>query len=209
MLTPRVNVIVGKAGTGKSRLLKALLTDSRRLIIIDTCMEHADLAEEVALDDVYRRRGESNFRFSVYPDDPEDFEWVCQFVGSRPAVDLAIDEYSFWYPAAQHQPCPGILTIVRVGRKLHQRLFVTTQSPGAITKQICGQAAMWVLYMDESNDRRYVEGRCGGVIDPLELAPIEQDAEGRVIQAHIARYYEGKRTDWTLHTPTCKLSEKS
>lgn len=130
-------------------------------------------------------------------------------MASQPNIDLAIDEYSFWYPVAQRQPCIGILTIVRVGRKLKQRLFVTTQSPGAITKQICGQAALWIFYMDESNDRKYVYDRCGGTIDPLELTPIEQDAQGRIIRAHTARYYEGKRTDWIIHTPTCTISEKT
>ncbi len=204
-----MNVIVGKAGTGKSRLLKALLVNSQRLLIIDTMMEHTDLTEDASLEDVYHARDCSRFRFSVYPLDVEDFEWTCHFAASQPNIDLAIDEYSFWYTAAQHQPCKGILTMVRVGRKLHQRLFVITQSPGAITKQICGQAAIWVFYMDEINDRHYIQARCGGSIDPLDLVPIEQDREGRIIQAPVARYYEGKRTDWILHTPTCKISEKN
>lgn len=180
--------------------MKALVASSPRLIIVDTMMEHGAIARDVDIDTLWEvSSGPGDFQLAHYPQDKEDFDWVCQQAASLPNTALAIDEYSMWYPVATMQPNPGILAIVRCGRKLKQGLFVITQSPGAITKQICGQSAIWVFHMDESNDVDYTLKRTGGTIDPRDLMQTEAG------KAHIARYFEGRREDFELDLATLAI----
>lgn len=201
MQLPRCNVLIGRAGSGKSRLMRVLVASCPRLIIVDTMMEHGGIAQDVDIESLYRiTSAPGNFHLAHYPQDKEDFDWMCKQAASLPNTSLAIDEYSMWYPAAQMAPNPGILAIVRCGRKLKQSLFVITQSPGAITKQITGQSAVWVFYMDETNDVKYILDRTGGTINPIELSDA---SEG---YAHIARYFEGNREDFKLNLATLELT---
>lgn len=208
MLSERTNVIFGQTGSGKSRLLRRMLRDSRRLILVDTMLEHEDMAPSCSLEDLrptVRRGGE--FRRSVWPEDEEDFAWTAELAASLPSIDFAVDEYSFWYPAAQCQPCKGLLALVRCGRKLHQSVYLTTQSPGSITKQLTGQGAVWVFPMHEGRDRHYVLERTAGAIDPATLRIIE-GAPPLIIRTELAVYCRGERRDYVLHTPTCEIEER-
>jgi len=202
---PRCNVLVGRAGSGKSRLMRVLVAPCPRLVIVDTMMEHDNIAQDVDIEELFRvTSGPGEFKLAHYPQDREDFDWVCEQVASLPNTSLAIDEYSFWYPTAQMQPNKGVLAIVRCGRKLKQNLFVITQSPGAITKQVTGQSALWVFRMEETNDIKYVLDRTSGSINPCDLGPLEE-SNGLVIRTHIARYYEGKREDFDFNLSTLEL----
>lgn len=204
-MLPRCNVLIGRAGTGKSRLMRILVAPCPRLIIVDTMMEHGGVARDVDIEELYRvTSSPGNFQVAHYPQDREDFDWICQLAASKPNTSLAIDEYSMWYPAAQMAPNPGVLAIVRCGRKLRQNLFVITQSPGAITKQITGQSAVWVFHMDEGNDCKYILNRTSGTIDPSELGPIEEHGEFTV-RTHIARYFQGRREDFELNLATLQI----
>jgi len=202
----RVNVLWGRTGAGKSRLLNVLLADAAKLILVDTLEEHSALAPPVALADLYdMARSGGPFRASVYPVDPEDLDWIERLAASRPGVTYAVDEYSWWYPSATHQPGPGLLSLVRMGRKLRQRVYLTTQSPAAITKQICDQAALWVLPLDGVRDAEYIRARTRETIDPAELRPLATDRAGpggdeRVTRTQLACYYRGARSDYVLDT---------
>jgi hypothetical protein len=168
-------------------------------------MEHEAIAPPCALADVYEMaRSGQPFRASVWPEDVEDLHWLETFAASRPNIAFALDEYSIWYPTANHLPSNGLLALVRCGRKLKQDVYLTTQSPGAITKQIVGQSSVWVLQLQEPNDIKYVLERTGGLVDPSTLYPLEMDGE-RIVKTRLALYSEGKRTDYVLDTPTATI----
>jgi hypothetical protein len=195
-------VILGKTGTGKSRLLAYLLTGTRSLILVDTMLEHGALAVPVDAHELYRRvLAGGPYRLALCPADVDTVDWCSRLAASQPGVTYVIDEYSYWYPSATCSPGPGLLALARCGRKLGQRLFLTTQSPGAITKQLVGQSDLWVLPMDEVNDRRYVVDRTSGAIDPGSLRILETDAQGRNLRIQVARLSRGRRFDYILETP--------
>lgn len=198
---PRVNVLIGKTGSGKSRLLNVLVAPVPRLVIVDTMMEHGGLAQDVDIETLnHIVSSGGDFKVAHYPMDNEDFDWICQKVAATPNTSLAIDEYSMWYPVAQMAPNKGVLAIVRCGRKLKQQLFVITQSPGAITKQITGQAAIWAFQMDESNDCDYILKRTNGKVDPSTLTEAPEGC------GHVAKYFEGVREDFILNFATLELT---
>lgn len=195
---PHVEAILGKAGSGKSRLLTALCINDARLVVVDTMLEHGELAPQEHADDLYEDiHGGRPYRGSIWCQSVDDVEWVANLCASQRHVTLAIDEYSYWYPTPTHLPGAGVLAIVRCGRKLAQRLVVCTQSPGAISKQMLSQARMWILPLNEPRERQYVLDRTGGAVDPGELTPYEADGQ-RVIAAHVASYADGVRADWRL-----------
>ena len=162
-------------------------------------LEHGSLAPQASLEDVYEDLRSGNpFRASVWIEDEEILDWLSLAVASARNVTLAIDEYSFWYSSPTHLPNKGILAIVRCGRKLKQRFLVTTQSPGAINKQMLSQAKLWILPLAEPREADYVLARTSGQIDPRELRAIETTPDGRTLVAHVVSYVDGVREDYAL-----------
>jgi hypothetical protein len=147
---------------------------------------------------------------SVCVSDLEDVQWCEKFAASQPNITFVVDEYSMWYPTATHNPGPGLFAMIRCGRKAKQRVILATQSPGAISKQLTGQAELWIFAMSEPRERMYVLDRTGGMVDPFDLEPLEvREINGEVciIQARVVKYHAGVRTDYILHTPTATLKE--
>jgi hypothetical protein len=167
--------------------------------------EHYDLAAPCALDDLYDHvRGGGSFRCGVYPVDMECMHWCENLAASQPNLAFAVDEYSVWYQTPTSLPSNGFQALVRCGRKLHQSVYLTTQSPGCINKIMCDQGAIWVLPMQGVNDRKYIMARTQDEIDPADLKPVETDGK-RIIRTQVALYADGIREDFILHTPTATL----
>lgn len=190
-------VIVGRPKSGKSRLLKLLLrqVETPSVLIVDTLLEHGDLAPALELSELYQH-AESNgaFRASVYPSTDEELAWLCDFAASRRDVSFAVDEYAFWWPSAVHRPPDGLLTMARTGRHFGQRLFLATQSPGALTKQVMDLAELWVLPLLGVRDAEYLFARTQGLVDAHELE--QQRTPTSAVVARLT--LEGRREDYVL-----------
>ena len=171
---PRCNVILGETGTGKSRLVKRLTQHSERLIVADTMLEHEDIATTVDPRSLYKAvRGSAPYRLGIYPKERETLDWVAALAASKRGTTFVLDEYSFWYPTPLSIPAPGMMAMVRCGRKLQQNLFIISQSPVAVYKHLVSQAGLWVFPCDELNDVDYVLKRTRGAIDPRNIPPIQ------------------------------------
>lgn len=190
-------VIVGRPKSGKSRLLKLLLrqAETPRVLIVDTLLEHGDVAPARDLTDLYARADlNGGFRASVYPATEEELDWVCEFAASKKDISFAVDETAFWWPSAVHRLPDGILTIARTGRHFGQRLFLATQSPGAITKQVMDLSELWVLPLLGVRDAEYLFARTQGLVDAHELE--QQRTPTSAVVARLT--LEGRREDYRL-----------
>lgn len=197
---PHVHALLGIAGSGKSRLLKALCKTATRLTVVDTLGEHTDLAPFRDLDEfravVLTGR---EFRASVRPFVREQLDYVVGACAVRRGMTLAIDELDAWFTDASSRLSLELLAMVRYGRHLDNMLVVSARRPAAIAREVTSQAVLWIFGMQEPRDRAYVRDLCG--FDPGTL--VEGARSGNVRQ--VARVDAGCTEILHFALDTCSL----
>lgn len=183
---PHVHALLGIAGSGKSRLLKALCKTAKRLVVVDTLGEHADIARPVDLDE-FRAvvQAGREFRVSVRPFVQKQLDYVVGACAVRQGITLAVDELDAWYVDASARLGLEMLAMVRYGRHVDNVLIVSARRPAAIAREVTSQAVLWIFGMQEPRDRLYVRDLCG--FDPGSL--VEGARTGNVRQ--VARVEAG------------------
>lgn len=166
----RITAIIGEPGTGKSRLARVFMRDERRLVLIDTMMEH----DEFRHVDLYEIRDliedDGPFRVRVVPSSEEEMDWLCKMAAWRPRLCIVVEEYNFHWSSAQTKPPKGLLDIVRVGRKLDQSAILITQSPASIDKTFLEFGSVFCFRLRGLRARKYIRDFTDGEADPGHLA---------------------------------------
>jgi energy-coupling factor transporter ATP-binding protein EcfA2 len=202
----RVQLLLGPTGCGKTRLLKSLLADETRLVIVDTLSEFDDIARRVRGDE-FRSILLSNpdvFRLAYAPPCPAAFEWGVEACAARPKIALAVDELDFWIPSAVHELPPAIFSILMQGRHFEQRAYFCAHRPGDVSPRLRSQAIVWGFPMHELRDRKFFVESTG--FDPSTLQIIEEDAEEHIIKTELVRVERGRAELFTFDLVSGVLS---
>jgi len=186
-MTPGVHAILGHRGSGKSRLARALVAPSRKLLIVDTLGEHSGLARRVQPEALAAALAATPdaYRYGVTPCNLETVDWIERVAASRPGCCLFIDEIDFWYPDARATVGVGLSSLVRYGRHYDQTVVAIARRPADLSRTVTSQASLWCFPMREPRDRAYVAQFSS--FDPADLRILETSREGYVIRTEIAR----------------------
>ncbi len=181
-----VHAILGHRGSGKSRLARAVIAPARKLLIIDTLGEHANLATRVTAGELQLALAQKPeaYRYGVTPANIDTVDWMERVAAARPGYCLFIDEIDYWYQDSRAVPGDGLAALVRYGRHYNQSVVAVARRPADLSRTITSQATLWCFPMREPRDRSYVAQFAS--IDPGELKVIET-REGMIIRTEIAR----------------------
>ena len=148
-----VVIVFGRRGSGKSTLGKYLLR--RRVrdqgsigIMVDTLLEHSDLPL-VDLGNVPHllSAGYSTVVRVAVPDDAA-FSQLQRILADRsidtPAVDLAIDEVSYW--TKPNQTSPGLSALIRYGRHWRVDLLGIARRAAETSREFTSQVDRFYIY---------------------------------------------------------------
>lgn len=181
-----IHAILGHRGSGKSRLARAIVSESSQLIIIDTLDEHSELAELVTWDQLSEKllREPVAYRFRIIPSGIEEVELIERAAAARVGCCLFIDEIDWWYTDARVPVGEGLNSLVRYGRHYEQSVVAIARRPADMSRTITSQATLWCFPMREPRDRKYVQGFAD--LDPGDLTILEE-REGMFIRTQLAR----------------------
>lgn len=188
---PGVHSILGKRGSGKSCLLRAVCLAAGRLLVIDTLGEHcaAGYVEDVPdLGSLAGRLDAPRFRlgFRPSPNGYVEVEYVERLVASRYQITLAIDEIDRWYPSPNTPLGDGLASICNYGRHYGQGLVTTVRRPAAISRHLTAQGVLWAFPMRDDRDRLYILRNVG--VDAGVIQILETDSQGHTIVTEVLRH---------------------
>ena len=158
-----IRAILGRRGSGKSRLARALLTahPPERLAIIDPLAEHARLINqpEGMPPDWIPLAQQGVWPLRICPQTEEEYLLALAALAARPNHHLLLEECDMWEgPIAS----PELGRMVNYGRHAEQDLTAIARRPAAMPRIITSQAdELWIFHMREPRDVAYVESYCG------------------------------------------------
>lgn len=181
-----IHAILGHKGSGKSRLARAIIAPSKKLVVIDTLGEHAALAERVTVEQLTTALAAKPeaYRFSIRPVDYSEVEWMERVAAARPGCCIFIDEIDFWYTDCRAVIGPGLNALVRYGRHYDQSVVAVARRPADMSRTVTSQATLWCFPMMEPRDRAYVQQFSS--LDPGTLRVIEERGE-HIIRTEVSR----------------------
>lgn len=181
-----IHAILGHKGSGKSRLARAIIAPSRKLVVVDTLGEHAGLAERVTVEQLVSALAADPeaYRYSIRPTDYGEVEWLERVAAARPGSCLFIDEIDFWYTDCRAVIGPGLNALVRYGRHYDQSVVAVARRPADMSRTVTSQATLWCFPMMEPRDRVYVQQFSS--LDPGTLRVIEERGE-YIIRTEVSR----------------------
>jgi energy-coupling factor transporter ATP-binding protein EcfA2 len=163
--------IVGRKGSGKSRLFRSLMRAQSRLILFDPMSEHSWCPNEIhtfgRLSDFFFKHcadGRKSFAGRYVPQDNprEEFEAFGEMVYRRGNLTLGVEEVGLiaqanWLPASLDR-------IVRLGRHRNIDLMWTSQRIAEVSKRLTSATDRFYLFRhNEPRDIEALEDRCGAV----------------------------------------------
>lgn len=179
-MTAKRNLIVtmlGKKGSGKTTLVKAMLDEFPRVLIVDTNREYADSVDVTfselpeALDylkNVARQPADQPFSAAYVPEDiPDDALDFLRVAYTLENFVLVLDE-AHMYCRASVIPQP-IMMLVRLGRHRAISQIYVSQRPSTIPRDMTAQSDLIVSFQQhEGRDIDYMTRLFGRDADSLK-----------------------------------------
>jgi hypothetical protein len=127
----RFGIVVGRTGCGKSCLVKNLVLQVPRVLVIDTVGEYGSCLS-VSPDRLPSYVKRSQWRLRVVPENIEDVVATCEIARAVGHHLLVIEELAVWTTASS---CPDeVANVFRLGRHSELDVLVVTQRPVGIPK---------------------------------------------------------------------------
>ncbi len=167
--------IFGMKGSGKSTLVKKILPEFPRVIVLDTNQEYerdvavifSDLLEAV---DFLKGYAENDDPFSMayVPDElPEDGITFLRMAATVPRSLVVVDE-AHMYCSASVMPYP-VQRLVRLGRHSEISQVYVAQRPAALPRDLTAQSDLVVSFRQhEGRDVAYMTGLFGRSAESLK-----------------------------------------
>lgn len=205
MTEKKVQLVIGKRGSGKSVLAKFLIRNTRRLVIYDIMSEYVDgvifdESEKEQLVDFWRHIYRQGFRIVYRPLVPkEEINWLALAVFALGDVTFVVEEIDsictpFDMPFQMQ-------SIIQRGRHQNIELIGVTPAPFGIHRDLTRQAKdIYIFRTGEPRDIQYLRQLLGEAIEP-RLAALEQYefihwSDG-VEQLRIGKVENGKEIRYT------------
>jgi DNA helicase HerA-like ATPase len=167
--TPTVMSVFGQPGTGKTCYLRYRLSQQkhpRRVIIVDpfddieaTIVFHGDL--QGAWDFLNSQKPEDEFVLRFKPNPGQHWEATNLLAQAALATGstLIVDEAH--KVAKQHEECEYLLEIARMGRHYNCCVWLASQRPASISRDLTTGGERAFFYTDEPRDLVYVRDTLG------------------------------------------------
>lgn len=172
-----VITVLGRKGSGKTTLVKKLLTEFARVVIVDTNREYTDEVAVVVsklddalayLEDVAKRPKDEAFSVAYIPAEiPEDALDFLKVVFTLENVLVVVDEAHMYCSA--HTAPQEILKLVRLGRHRELSQVYVSQRPSTIPRDVTAQSDLIVSFQQhEGRDIEYMARLYGREADSLK-----------------------------------------
>jgi Helicase HerA, central domain len=151
-------MILGAGGQGKSNLIRLLLAQSYRAIVVDAHREYTTQAVEIAsLDELadYLAQAKGRWRIAYHNDHLEDdHERLCQAVYTMRNVLLCDDETQMFCSPSRIGPWHH--KVLQYGRHRHVGHISAARRPASEINHAC-TANSWELYAFSTSEPRDIE----------------------------------------------------
>ena len=174
----KIQLVIGKRGSGKSVLTKYLVRDTKRLVVYDIMSEYIN---GVTFDDTttdilvhfWRQVYREDFRVIYRPlKSKEEIVWLAEAIFALGALTFVVEEIdsictSFDMPVAMQ-------AIIQRGRHKDIELIGVTPAPFGIHRDLTRQAkGIYIFKTNEPRDIQYLTRLLGGAVE-AKLAALEQ-----------------------------------
>jgi len=173
----KIQLVIGKRGSGKSVLTKYLIRDTKRLVVYDIMTEYA---AGVTCDDTdrhylefWRQVYRGDFRIIYRPlKVKEEIAWLAEAIFALGDLTFVVEEIdsictSFDMPEAMQ-------AIIQRGRHKNIELIGVTPAPFGIHRDLTRQAkSIYIFKTNEPRDIQYLSRLLGEAIE-AKLAALEQ-----------------------------------
>lgn len=140
--------VYGRKGSGKSFLVKEILTEYPRIVILDTLGEYDDAEIETTLAGAIRKilsvRDKRVFTISVRLDDVEEYLKLLRLLYEMERICVVLEEVSL-YTSPQKIP-PELSALVRYGRHKAISLIFVSRRPAETHRDISAQSDVVVSF---------------------------------------------------------------
>lgn len=160
----RILTVIGRKGCGKTTLVKAMLFDKTRLVIIDSIAEYDGLGLPVLIPDLERALDKPQFRVRVFPQCQEDVDYiagVCYATGEASgAIWVCQDEAGKWQNPSDITP--NVKALLNYGRHAHVNQIYAVRRPVELHRDTTAQTdAFYIFNTVEPRDVDYLAGVIG------------------------------------------------
>ena len=174
----KIQLVIGKRGSGKSLLAKHLISKTNRLVIYDIMSEYID---GVTFDDTirsglvefWRQVYQGDFRIIYRPLNPKrEIDWLAEAVFALGNLTFVVEEIDSVCTSFD-MPRP-IQAIVQRGRHRNIEMIGVTPAPFGIHRDLTRQAkSIYIFKTNEPRDIQYLSRLLGEGIE-TKLAALEQ-----------------------------------
>jgi len=167
----KIQLVIGKRGSGKSVLAKHLIGDAARLVVFDIMSEYGcgvtfDSEDMPCLVAFWRQVYKRSFRIVYRPIEPKaEIGWLAEAVYCLGDVTFVVEEIDsvctpYDVPWAMRQ-------IIQRGRHKNIQMIGVTPAPFGINRDLTRQAKdIFVFSTNEPRDIQYLRGLLGEKIEP-------------------------------------------
>ena len=162
----RIIGIVGRKGSGKSTVLREIVSCQPRVVIFDTMAEHQSPNLFSSLDKCFayldRVERESFFHCAFRPteDEEETLNELAEAAFDVGRLCFALEEVP-WFSTAASQP-EGLDLLSRMGRHRRVDLVWTAQRMAEVSRRLTSATDVFVLFsITEPRDLNTLAERCG------------------------------------------------
>ncbi|MBS3917904.1 MAG: hypothetical protein KG012_03345 [Deltaproteobacteria bacterium] len=155
-----ISVIIGRKGQGKTTLASRLIQNIKKVIIIDTLIEYTGSAQINIDEDLIKNlnyffNNSTEFRLSITPENPAEFEDVINILKRYKNYTLLLDEVGIWSNPSYIPD--SLYWILRFGRHSQINQIYAARRPTELNRMMSALADRFYIFNTiEPRDLEYI-----------------------------------------------------